>query len=178
MLSQCIHTKYEIGETLGTGAFSEVKIGTCRQTGKKFAIKIVDRTKCKGKEDMVETEVHILNIVKHENIVQLYEKYQIDDKIYLVLELVTGGELFDEITRVGAFPEIDASHMVKSILLAVEYLHSKGIVHRDLKPENLLMTTVGNKKTVKLSDFGLSKVYNNTMMKTACGTPGYVGNIF
>ena len=133
MLGPCISSKYEIGETLGVGAFSEVKVGTCKLTGKKFAIKIVDRSKCKGKEDMIETEVHILNLVKHENIVELYEIFQIENKIYMVLELVTGGELFDEITRVGAFSEADASHMVKNVLQALDYLHGKGIVHRDLK---------------------------------------------
>ena len=133
MMGSCIHSKYEIGETLGTGAFSEVKVGICRLSGKKFAIKIVDKSKCKGKEDMVETEVSILNLVKHENIVELYEIFQIDNKIYMVLELVPGGELFDEITKRGSFPEEDAAHLVKSILSAIEYLHHNHIVHRDLK---------------------------------------------
>ncbi|KAJ3047229.1 hypothetical protein HDU99_009550, partial [Rhizoclosmatium hyalinum] len=82
---------------------------------------------------MIETEVSILMRVKHENIVQLYEMYEIENKIYLVMELVTGGELFDEIVGRGKYSEVDAAKIVYRILLAINYLHGLGIAHRDLK---------------------------------------------
>ncbi|TPX68139.1 hypothetical protein CcCBS67573_g07281 [Chytriomyces confervae] len=167
--------KYELGETLGTGAFSDVKVAKERATGNRYAIKIVDKSKCKGKEGMIETEVSILMRVRHENIVQLYEMYEIDSKIYLVMELVTGGELFDEIVGRGKYSEPDAAKIVHRILLAVNYLHSLGIAHRDLKPENLLLSDKTADAKIMISDFGLSKIFNDDeVMRTACGTPGYV----
>jgi calcium/calmodulin-dependent protein kinase I len=132
-MSQAFNEKYELNRVLGTGAFSEVRLGTDRKTGKQYAIKIVDRSKCKGKEDMIDTEVRILTRIDHPNIVKLYEKFEFDNKIYLIMELVTGGELFDEIVSRGSFPERDAARVVERILEAIQYLHSMGIVHRDLK---------------------------------------------
>lgn len=167
--------KYELLQTLGTGAFSEVRVGVHKGTGHQFAIKIIDRAKCKGKESMIETEVNILKRVKHENIIQLYEMFEIGNKIYLVMELVTGGELFDEIVGRGKYTERDAAKIVHKILCAIDYLHSIGIVHRDLKPENLLLSDKSKNPKIMISDFGLSKIFNDTeVMKTACGTPGYV----
>jgi len=167
--------KYEISETLGTGAFSEVKRCTDKRTGQQFAMKIIDKAKCKGKESMIETEVCILKTAKHENIIQLYEMYEIEGKIYLIMELVTGGELFDEIVRIGKYSEPEAAKIVHKILVAIEYLHQLGIAHRDLKPENLLLSDRTKNAKIMISDFGLSKIFNDDeVMKTACGTPGYV----
>ncbi|KAI9208875.1 kinase-like domain-containing protein [Polychytrium aggregatum] len=167
--------KYEIGETLGTGAFSEVKVGIERATGNKFAIKIIDKAKCRGKEGMIDTEVNILKKVRHENIIQLYEMYEIENKIYLVMELVTGGELFDDIVNRVKYSEQDAAKIIRSILLAIDYLHTLGIAHRDLKPENLLLSDKSKTPKIMISDFGLSKIFNDDeVMRTACGTPGYV----
>ena len=158
-------------------------MGINKQSGEKFAIKIVDRSKCKGKEDMIETEVSILTKIDHPNIVKLYEKYEFEGKIYLVMELyvlfiyarVTGGELFDEIVGRGSIPEKETAVIVEKILLAINYLHEHGIVHRDLKPENLLLSEKSGNAQIKISDFGLSKIFNDAeVMKTACGTPGYV----
>ncbi|KAJ3138216.1 hypothetical protein HK101_003747, partial [Irineochytrium annulatum] len=170
-----LNAKYILGDLLGTGAFSEVKTATERSTGNKYAIKIIDKAKCKGKESMIETEVKILMRVRHENIIQLYEMYEIDAKIYLVMELVTGGELFDEIVRIGKYTEVDAAKTVTRILLAIDYLHAQGIAHRDLKPENLLLSDKSPQSKIMISDFGLSKIFNeDEVMRTACGTPGYV----
>ena len=91
------------------------------------------------------------------------------------MELVTGGELFDRIVEKGSYTERDASDLVNQILSAVDYLHSLNIVHRDLKPENLLYKSADDDSKIMLSDFGLSKILvDNSKMKTACGTPGYV----
>jgi len=100
--------------------------------------------------------------------------YETPEKLYLIMELVTGGELFDKIVEKGSYSEKEASTTVKKILKAVEYLHNSGIAHRDLKPENLLLRSE-NDTEVMLSDFGLSKIIGEeTMMQTACGTPYYV----
>jgi serine/threonine protein kinase len=168
-----------------------VKVGIKKSTGQKFAIKIVDKSSCKGKEDMLETEVKVLKMIQHQNIVRLYQIYEYFDKIYLVMELycfnlqrVTGGELFDEIMNRGTFKEKDAAKIIFKVLNAINYLHSMGVVHRDLKvicaltkPENLLLSDKSSNPEIKISDFGLSKILTNQeLMKTACGTPGYVGN--
>ncbi|KAI8821384.1 kinase-like domain-containing protein [Fimicolochytrium jonesii] len=167
--------KYELGSTLGTGAFSEVRLGVERNGGRKFAVKIVDKSKCKGKEGMIDTEVRILQKVRHQNIIQMFEMYENENKLCLVMELVTGGELFDDIVKRGRYTEVDCARIIHKILLALNYLHDLGIVHRDLKPENLLLSDKSKRPKIMISDFGLSKIFNDEeVMKTACGTPGYV----
>ncbi|KAJ3016608.1 calcium calmodulin-dependent protein kinase type 1G [Thoreauomyces humboldtii] len=167
--------KYELRSTLGTGAFSEVRLGVDRQTDKKFAVKIIDKSKCKGKEGMIDTEVRILQRVHHDNIIQMVEMYENETKLCLVMELVTGGELFDDIVKRGRYTESDCARIVHKILAALNYLHELGIVHRDLKPENLLLSDKSKNAKIMIGDFGLSKIFNDEeVMKTACGTPGYV----
>lgn len=167
--------KFDIGSELGTGAFSEVRKATEKATGKQVAIKIIDRVKCKGKEGMIQSEIDILTKVQHRNIISLYEMYESDAKIFLVMQLVSGGELFDRIVARGHYTEADAARIVYPILLAVDYLHEMGIAHRDLKPENLLFSDPSDNAHIMISDFGLSKIFDDVeMMKTACGTPGYV----
>ncbi|KAJ3188308.1 calcium calmodulin-dependent protein kinase type 1G [Gaertneriomyces sp. JEL0708] len=168
-------SRYQLGRLLGEGAFSKVHLCGNRRTGDRYAVKIIDKSKCKGKESMIETEVKILKQVQHENIIQLFEMYETTDRLYLVMELVTGGELFDDIVSRGKYSEVDASRIVHKILLALEYLHTMGIVHRDLKPENLLLSDRTKNAKIMISDFGLSKIFNDDeVMQTACGTPGYV----
>ncbi|KAL7748795.1 hypothetical protein RI367_005708 [Sorochytrium milnesiophthora] len=170
-----LYAKYELGDTIGTGAFSEVKRGTDRQTGRHCAVKIIDKAKCRGKEHMIQSEVAILKRVRHKNIIRLHEMYESPTKIFLIMELVTGGELFDRIVERNHYSEKDAAKLVYDILLGVEYLHEMGICHRDLKPENLLFATADSEAHIMISDFGLSKIFSDVeVMKTACGTPGYV----
>jgi len=108
----------------------------------------------------------------HPNIVQMIEAFDTPKKTYLILELVTGGELFDEIiARDKPYFEKDAAEMVRQILRAISYMNSMGIAHRDLKPENLLLDSEHN---IKISDFGLSKDFSSEAMTTSCGTPTYV----
>jgi len=147
-----------------------------RKTGEKVAVKIIDKTQASAEADekRLKTEVAILKQVKHSNIVCLKDLFETPQTLYLIMELVTGGELFDKIVEKGQYSEREASATVKKILSSVDYLHSVNIAHRDLKPENLLLR--GDDDTdVMLSDFGLSKIINQaTMMETACGTPYYV----
>jgi len=172
-----IEDVYDIKDELGKGAFSVVKLAIHKTTGEKVAVKIIDKKAASTQQDeqRLKTEVEILKKVKHTNIVCLKDMYESNEKLCLVMELVTGGELFDKIVEKGQYTEKDASVVVKNIVSAVEYLHSINIAHRDLKPENLLLKAGKNDTDVMLSDFGLSKIIGvESMMETACGTPYYV----
>jgi len=168
--------KYEIKKELGRGAFSVVKLGVNRKTKEKVAVKIISRSNVgKDYEKNLRSEMEILQKVSHTNIIQLHEMIETDDKIYFVMELVTGGELFDRIVEKGSYTEEDAKILVRKIVSAIDYLHDLNIAHRDLKPENLLVKSVVDDTEVKIADFGLSKIIDEQkMMQTACGTPGYV----
>ncbi|XP_068103455.1 calcium/calmodulin-dependent protein kinase type IV isoform X1 [Hyperolius riggenbachi] len=162
---------YELESELGRGATSVVY--RCRQKGtqKPFAVKMLKKTVDKK---IVRTEIGVLLRLSHPNIIKLKEIFETPTEISLVLELVTGGELFDRIVEKGYYSERDAADAVKQILEAVAYLHENGIVHRDLKPENLLYATPAPDAPLKIADFGLSKIVDDQVtMKTVCGTPGY-----
>ncbi|XP_047242553.1 calcium/calmodulin-dependent protein kinase 1Db isoform X2 [Girardinichthys multiradiatus] len=117
----------------------------------------------------------VLGTIKHENIVALEDIYESSNHLYLIMQLVSGGELFDRIVEKGFYTEMDASRLIRQVLDAVNYLHSMGIVHRDLKPENLLYFSPHDDSKIMISDFGLSKMEGTGgVMATACGTPGYV----
>jgi calcium/calmodulin-dependent protein kinase I len=139
------------------------------------AIKIIDKKRVKHKPEMLSNEVEILIKIDHRNVIKLLDLFDTADYLYLVMELVTGGELFDRIVERESYSEADAKEVMRQLLNAIKYIHANDIVHRDLKPENLLLETEDNDVNIKLSDFGLSKIYDNEfLMKTACGTPGYV----
>uniref|UniRef100_A0A9L0IWQ8 Calcium/calmodulin-dependent protein kinase type 1B n=1 Tax=Equus asinus TaxID=9793 RepID=A0A9L0IWQ8_EQUAS len=169
-----ISSVYEIREKLGSGAFSEVVLAQERGSSHLVALKCIPKKVLRGKEALVENEIAVLRRVSHPNIVALEDVHESPSHLYLAMELVTGGELFDRITERGSYTEKDASHLVGQVLGAVSYLHSLGIVHRDLKPENLLYATPFEDSKIMVSDFGLSKIQAGNMLGTACGTPGYV----
>mmetsp|Transcript_5607 Transcript_5607/g.15401 ORF Transcript_5607/g.15401 Transcript_5607/m.15401 type:complete len:326 (+) Transcript_5607:83-1060(+) len=166
---------YEMGKELGSGHFSRVKLATRKSDGLKCAIKIMKKP-APGKKIQFDTEVEIMRRIDHPTIVKLHEVFETDDKVYLVMELLTGGELFDRIVDVGHFTEKDAAEMTSKLISAVKYMHDQGVVHRDLKPENMLMTDETKEAKVKITDFGLSKITegHSAIMKTPCGTPGYI----
>uniref|UniRef100_A0A668RSM5 Serine/threonine-protein kinase DCLK2 n=1 Tax=Oreochromis aureus TaxID=47969 RepID=A0A668RSM5_OREAU len=166
--------KYRIGKVIGDGNFAVVKDCVERSTGKEFALKIIDKTKCSGKEHLIENEVAVLRKVKHPNIIMLIEEVDTPSELYLVMELVKGGDLFDAITSSAKYTERDASIMVYNLAGALKYLHSLNIVHRDIKPENLLVFEYPDgTKSLKLGDFGLATVVEGPLY-TVCGTPTYV----
>ncbi|XP_046425572.1 calcium/calmodulin-dependent protein kinase type 1 isoform X5 [Neodiprion pinetum] len=170
-----VDEKYILKELLGTGAFSEVRLAESKEKpGQMFAVKIIDKKALKGKEDSLENEIKVLRRLTHPNIVQLLETFEDKHKVYLVMELVTGGELFDRIVEKGSYTEKDASGLIRQVLEAVDYMHEQGVVHRDLKPENLLYYSPDEDSKIMISDFGLSKMEDSGIMATACGTPGYV----
>ncbi|NWJ02010.1 DCLK2 kinase, partial [Crypturellus undulatus] len=172
--SSTILEKYKVGKVIGDGNFAVVKECVERSTGKEFALKIIDKAKCCGKEHLIENEVSILRRVKHPNIIMLIEEMDTPTELYLVMELVKGGDLFDAITSSTKYTERDGSAMVYNLASALKYLHSLNIVHRDIKPENLLVCEYSDgTKSLKLGDFGLATVVEGPLY-TVCGTPTYV----
>lgn len=166
--------KYKIGKVIGDGNFAVVKECVERSTGKEFALKIIDKNKCRGKEHLIENEVAVLRRVKHPNIIMLIEEVDTPTELNLVMELVKGGDLFDAITSSTKYTERDACVMVFDLAAALKYLHRMCIVHRDIKPENLLVCEYPNgTKSLKLGDFGLATVVEGPLY-TVCGTPTYV----
>ena len=127
-----VTAKYDIKALIGRGSFSRVVRVEHRITKQPYAIKMVDRLQ--GRE-VCESELHVLRRVRHMYIIQLIEVFESKDKLYMVMELATGGELFDRIIAKGNFTERDATRVLKMVLEGVQYLHSLGITHRDLKPE-------------------------------------------
>ncbi|KAK2949027.1 putative Calcium/calmodulin-dependent protein kinase type 1 [Blattamonas nauphoetae] len=169
---------FDVQETIGEGNFAKVKKAKHKKTGKQVAIKMIDKAKIIKDPHQLKSiisEIGIMKELKHANIVQLLDVYETADRLCLVMELVTGGELFDRIVDLGAFSETDAAALMHSMFDAIKYMHDKGIAHRDLKPENILCENEDPNSPVKVSDFGLSKVIDTkSMMQTCCGTPGYV----
>ncbi|RHW70843.1 serine/threonine kinase [Trypanosoma brucei equiperdum] len=171
--------RYELGKTLGSGNFSKVKIGRDVETGKEWAIKIIDKEQLvrERMEEQLKREIAVMKVLRQPNVIELREVMQTTNHIYIVLELVTGGELFDKIAAAKRFDENTARHYFHQLIAGVHYCHSQGIAHRDLKPENLLLDS---DDTLKISDFGLSHLHNGnaggqgTMLQTVCGTPNYV----
>uniref|UniRef100_A0A3Q1CH15 non-specific serine/threonine protein kinase n=1 Tax=Amphiprion ocellaris TaxID=80972 RepID=A0A3Q1CH15_AMPOC len=157
------------------GAFSEVVLAEEKRTQRLVAIKCIPKKALEGKENNIENEIAVLHRIKHPNIVSLEDIFESTSHLYLVMQLVSGGELFDRIVEKGFYTERDASQLIHQILDAVKYLHDMGIVHRDLKPENLLYYSMDEDSKIMISDFGLSKIEGaGSVMSTACGTPGYV----
>ncbi|XP_072899992.1 serine/threonine-protein kinase DCLK1a isoform X2 [Hemitrygon akajei] len=169
-----IAERYKVGRTIGDGNFAIVKECMERSTSREYALKIINKSKCRGKEHMIQNEVSILRRVKHPNIVLLIEEMDTPNELYLVMELVKGGDLFDAITSTNKYTERDASGMLYNLASAIKYLHSLNIVHRDIKPENLLVYEhQDGSKSLKLGDFGLATVVDGPLY-TVCGTPTYV----
>uniref|UniRef100_A0A3B1JPQ0 Serine/threonine-protein kinase DCLK2 n=1 Tax=Astyanax mexicanus TaxID=7994 RepID=A0A3B1JPQ0_ASTMX len=172
--SSIISDKYKVGKVIGDGNFAVVKECVERATGQEYALKIIDKAKCSGKEHLIANEVAILRRVRHPSIIMLIEEVDTPTELYLVMELVKGGDLFDAITSSTKYTERDASAMVYNLTGALRYLHRMCIVHRDIKPENLLVCEYPDgTKSLKLGDFGLATVVEGPLY-TVCGTPTYV----
>ncbi|TRY53609.1 hypothetical protein DNTS_033074, partial [Danionella cerebrum] len=172
--SSVITEKYEVGKVIGDGNFAVVRECVERSTGQEYALKIIDKAKCSGKEHLIVNEVSILRRVRHPSIIMLIEELDTPTELYLVMELVKGGDLFDAITSSTKYTERDASAMLFNLTGALRYLHRMNIVHRDIKPENLLVCEYADgTKSLKLGDFGLATEVEGPLY-TVCGTPTYV----
>jgi 5'-AMP-activated protein kinase catalytic alpha subunit len=157
-----------------------VKFAVNTETGENVAIKILDKDKIarQGMGEQIKKEIAVMKMVKQAHVVNLLEVLASRTRIFIVLELVTGGELFDKIVHCGRFDEATARTYFRQLVCGVEYCHRQGVCHRDLKPENLLLD---DQSVLKISDFGLSALYgceggfaSSTLLHTTCGTPNYV----
>jgi len=160
-------------EVLGQGYFAVVKVGVDKKTGERVAIKVVNKELVE-REETLNNEIEILSKVDHPNIVRMHAIFDTPEHLFIVMDLMDGGELYEEIIQRSVFSEQEAAVIIKQLLDSLVYLHGKGIVHRDLKLENLLLAKKGALE-VKLADFGLSRLFKpGGQMYTACGTPFYV----
>jgi serine/threonine protein kinase len=149
---------YEIKEKTGKGKFGLVKHAIHKETGKEVAIKIMSK-KLNNDLELTKTEIDILKICHHPNIIKLYDIFDTADYIYIIMEYCAGGDLFSYIEKRNyKLPEPRAAQIIHKLSMAIFYIHSYGIIHRDLKPENILMTDESDNADIRLLDFGLSKI--------------------
>ncbi|KAI3386487.1 hypothetical protein SNEBB_005290 [Seison nebaliae] len=164
---------YSLRRTLGKGSFGKVRFAVHDVVGVNVAIKIINREVIKEMAvvSKVKREIRNMHIFNHPHIIRLYEVISTPSDIYMVMEYVSGGELFDYIVREGGVGEVQARKFFQQIISGVAYCHEKRVVHRDLKPENLLLDEYNN---VKIADFGLSNMMEDgEFLKTSCGSPNY-----
>ncbi|KAJ6361066.1 hypothetical protein OIU77_004988 [Salix suchowensis] len=167
---------YEVGRLLGQGTFAKVYFARSISTNQSVAIKVLDKEKVlkAGLVNQIKREISIMRLVRHPNILQLYEVLATKSKVYFVMEYAKGGELFDKVSK-GRLKERTAQKYFQQLINAVDFCHSRGVYHRDIKPENLLLDENEN---LKVSDFGLSALAESKqqdgLLHTTCGTPAYV----
>ncbi|XP_044141732.1 maternal embryonic leucine zipper kinase-like [Bufo gargarizans] len=164
---------YQLHETIGTGGFAKVKLGTHLLTGEKVAIKIMDKESLRDDLPRVKTEIEAMKNLSHQHVCRLYHVIETSKKIFMILEYCPGGELFDYIIAKDRLTEDEARVFFRQIVSAVAYIHSQGYAHRDLKPENLL---IDEDQNLKLIDFGLCAKPKGGMdyhLMTCCGSPAY-----
>ncbi|XP_028323644.1 calcium/calmodulin-dependent protein kinase type II subunit gamma isoform X17 [Gouania willdenowi] len=169
--------EYQLYEELGKGAFSIVRRCVKKSTGQEYAAKIINTKKLSARDHQkLEREARICRLLKHPNIVRLHDSISEEGFHYLVFDLVTGGELFEDIVAREFYSEADASHCINQILESVSHIHQHDIVHRDLKPENLLLASKMKGAAVKLADFGLAIEVQGDQQAWFgfAGTPGYL----
>lgn len=166
---------YHIGDELGVGAFSSVRVARSKVTGEKYAAKMIDKTELKEEEkEALRTEIAVLKLVDHPNIIKLKNVFETRRQISLVMSYVAGGDLLDRMQDRKKLEESVARSLVKKLLSAISYLHTRGIVHRDLKPENIMCCS-DEDDDIMIGDFGLSKFAGMaSTMSVSCGTLAYM----
>ncbi|XP_032828237.2 NUAK family SNF1-like kinase 1 [Petromyzon marinus] len=165
--------RYELEETLGRGTYGKVKRAVERATGRKVAIKFISKERIKNEKDMcqIRREIEIMSSLHHPHIVSIFEVFENKDKMVIVMELASHGELFDYLNAHRPLRETEARRLFRQIVSAVHHCHKSGVVHRDLKLENILLDESGN---IKIADFGLSNLYaHDRYLSTFCGSPLY-----
>lgn len=164
---------YILRDTLGVGTFGKVKVGIHEATGYKVAVKILNRQKIKTLDVVgkIRREIQNLSLFRHPHIIKLYQVISTPTDIFMIMEHVSGGELFDYIVKHGRLRTNEARRFFQQIISGVDYCHRHMVVHRDLKPENLLLDERNN---VKIADFGLSNIMTDgDFLRTSCGSPNY-----
>lgn len=169
--------KYDVKALIGKGSFSDVLRVENKLTKQPYAVKIL-RLKNQHSKEVSQSELRALTRIRHPYVIQLMEVFESKECVYLVMELATGGELYERIKMKGHLSEKESIRILQMVLEGVIYLHSKGITHRDLKPENLLFYHPGQDSKILITDFGFAKTTSspedNTLFTTWCGTPEYI----
>merc|ERR1712072_657628 len=177
IIHESVEEYYDLIEEIGQGQYAVVHRAEHKENGKVVAVKLID----KGDTGMTVTdkEVAVMLRIDDPNCVKLYEVYETETEIQMVMELLEGADLFDRIINKQKYPEDEAKELMKRVCDGVKHLHDKNIMHRDLKPENILLASPDNDVNCKVGDFGLSRLFPEGGPKeqktgTLCGTPGYV----
>lgn len=172
-----ILNKYQLGKLLGRGSFAKVYYGSCLEDQSNVAVKVIDKSSALNGNLMEELLIREVSAMRrlndHPNILKLYEVLATKSKIYLVMELAPGGDLYSKILQRGRMTESVARNYFHQLISAIKFCHDNGVTHRDIKPQNLLLDQKGN---IKVSDFGLSALpqqLKDGLLYTACGTPAY-----
>nr|CAB3264473.1 NUAK family SNF1-like kinase 1 [Phallusia mammillata] len=168
-----VKSRYEFQQTLGKGTYGKVKLAQHKHTRKLVAVKTIRKDRIKETSDMkhIRREMEIMASIQHENIIQIHEVFENQDKIVIVMEYASGGELYNYLERKRGICDKEAKYFFKQIVSAVQYCHKIGIVHRDLKLENILL---GKNHQIKIADFGLANLFTNDgLLHTFCGSPLY-----
>eukprot|EP01029_Cantina_marsupialis_P017317 TRINITY_DN3887_c0_g2_i1.p1 TRINITY_DN3887_c0_g2~~TRINITY_DN3887_c0_g2_i1.p1 ORF type:complete len:742 (-),score=204.19 TRINITY_DN3887_c0_g2_i1:213-2438(-) len=167
---------FEVMEMLGEGGYSVVRRCRHKRTKEDFAVKIIDTRKLKKTDvDHIKHEVNIMKELEHPNIVKLFDCFEEDPMFFIVTELCTGGELFEQVVERTFYSEREARDLVSTLANALQFMHKRGIVHRDVKPENILLSSRGPSACLKLADMGFAKqLFAGDTLATSCGTPNYV----
>lgn len=168
-MGESIENHYEIGEAITQTAIGWIKACKSKATGEQFVVKMMDKSSARASK-----EAEILKTLRHPNIVAVTSIFEDAKYLYLVMEKMEGGELFDKIIEKGFFTEAEAAPIIRNLLSAIAYAHDMGVTHRDLKPENLLIKSATDITNVKIAGFGHARFASENMMKTLCGTPDYL----
>jgi len=165
---------FVLGKTLGTGTTGKVKLAFHKETGAKVAVKIISKEFLSTRQTVlkkVEREIAAMKVLSHSSVLRLYDVYESDKHLFLVLEHVEGGELFDYLIKKGRLDASEALVHFQQIIFGLDYCHSYLICHRDLKPENLLLD---ENKNIKIADFGMASLMRKgNLLSTSCGSPHY-----
>ena len=175
--SRRIEDDYVIGDLLGCGQSGRVHLCVHKVSRERFAVKVIDTKRFALTPgltaDEIKSEARILSSLDHPRIIKIFDTYESEGVLFIVMELVLGGDLFERVSGKGRYSEEAARLVMRGVLSAVSYLHGRDIVHRDLKPENILLVSKTSDTEVKITDFGLAKKANQEGLKTFCGTPQY-----
>ncbi|KAI7817200.1 kinase-like domain-containing protein [Gamsiella multidivaricata] len=165
---------YLLGRTLGKGSSGCVKLARHRKTGEQVAVKIISKASLANKAAVnrgIEREIAIMKLINHPHVIRLYDVYETEKELFLVMEYVSGGELFEYLVNKGRLEEAEALRFFQQIIVGLAFCHKRKICHRDLKPENLLLD---DRMNVKIADFGMASLQKTgRLLETSCGSPHY-----